>query len=102
MDEPFGALDAMTRERMNIELLRIWTAVRSVVIFVTHSIQEAVFLSDQVIVMTPRPGRVAGIIDIDLARPRDSRTMREPQFIEYMSQLRELIGLQVDSSATSD
>jgi NitT/TauT family transport system ATP-binding protein len=101
MDEPFGALDAMTRERMNIELLRIWRAVRSVVIFVTHSIQEAVFLSDQVVVMTPRPGRVASIIDIDLPRPRDSRTMREPQFVDYMSHLRELNGLQADRFTTA-
>ncbi len=71
MDEPFGALDAQTRSVMQEELLRIWQAHRATVLFVTHSVDEAVYLADRVVVLTPRPGRVRRLIDIKLDRPRD-------------------------------
>ena len=70
-DAPFGALDALTREQMQVDLLAMWQETQKTVLFVTHSISEAVFLSDRIIVMTPRPGKVREIIDVDLERPRD-------------------------------
>ena len=88
MDEPFGALDEMTRERLNLELLRIWQASGSTVIFVTHSISEAVFLSTRVVVMSPRPGRITGIVDVDLPQPRTERTREEPRFAELIREVR--------------
>ncbi|HWG57148.1 MAG TPA: ABC transporter ATP-binding protein [Gaiellaceae bacterium] len=88
MDEPFGALDEMTRERLNLELLRIWDASGSTVIFVTHSISEAVFLSTRVVVMSPRPGRITGIVDVDLPQPRTGRTREEPRFAELIREVR--------------
>jgi NitT/TauT family transport system ATP-binding protein len=91
MDEPFGALDEMTRERLNLELLRIWEASRSTVIFVTHSIAEAVFLSTRVVVMSPRPGRITGIVDIELPQPRTMRTREEPRFAELIRDVRRLL-----------
>jgi NitT/TauT family transport system ATP-binding protein len=91
MDEPFGALDEMTRERLNLELLRIWEASGSTVIFVTHSIAEAVFLSTRVVVMSARPGRVVGIVDIDLPQPRTADTREEPHFADLIREVRRLL-----------
>jgi len=91
MDEPFGALDEMTRERLNIELLDIWKRMQSTVVFVTHSISEAVFLSTRVVVMSPRPGRVAGIVPIDLSQPRTVDTREDPHFFELVTEVRELL-----------
>jgi NitT/TauT family transport system ATP-binding protein len=89
MDEPFGALDEMTRERLNLELLRIWDASGSTIVFVTHSIPEAVFLSTRVVVMSARPGRVASIVEIDLPQPRTAHTREEPRFFELVTEVRE-------------
>ena len=91
MDEPFGALDEMTRERLNMELLRIWDRSGSTVIFVTHSISEAVFLSTRVIVMSPRPGRITGIVDIDLPQPRTAETREHPRFFELVTAVRDTL-----------
>jgi NitT/TauT family transport system ATP-binding protein len=91
MDEPFGALDEMTRERLNMELLRIWEQAGSTIVFVTHSIAEAVFLSTRVVVMSPRPGRIADVVPIDLARPRTVETREQPRFFELVTQVRELL-----------
>jgi NitT/TauT family transport system ATP-binding protein len=91
MDEPFGALDEMTRERLNLELLSIWAKLESTVVFVTHSISEAVFLSTRVVVMSPRPGRIAGIVPIDLPHPRSVETREAPRFFELVTEVRELL-----------
>ena len=91
MDEPFGALDEMTRERLNLELLSIWETTRSTVVFVTHSISEAVFLSTRVVVMSPRPGRIAGVVPIDLPYPRTAETRDAPRFFELVTAVRELL-----------
>jgi len=88
MDEPFGALDALTREDMNLELLRIWEARKKTVLFVTHSIPEAVFLSDKVIVLSPRPSRVARIFDIALPRSREFSVCYTKEFGEYCGAIR--------------
>jgi NitT/TauT family transport system ATP-binding protein len=83
MDEPFGALDAITREKMNLELLRIWAESKKTVIFITHEINEAVFLSDRVVVLSARPSRMIDALDIDLPRPRTLDIRTSPRFGEY-------------------
>lgn len=89
MDEPFGALDAMTRDVMNLELLRIWQLQRKTVVLVTHSIEEALFLADRILVMSPRPGRLSETVEVTLPRPRDSATRHHPEFLRMSAHLRE-------------
>jgi NitT/TauT family transport system ATP-binding protein len=90
MDEPFAALDALTREEMNMELLRIWDLTKKAIVFVTHNIPEAVLLSDRIVVMTPRPGRVREIIEVDLPRPRSLSLMGNPRFGALADHIRSL------------
>ncbi len=91
MDEPFGALDEMTRERMNLELLKVWERTETTIIFVTHSIAEAVFLSTRVVVMSARPGRISAVIDIDLPRERGVETREMERYFHLVTQVREAL-----------
>jgi len=105
MDEPFGALDEMTRERMNSEVLRIWQQTGTTILFVTHSIPEAVFLSSRVVVMSPRPGRITKVIPIDLPRPRNEDTRETRRYFELVTVVREALrrgGGSLDDAATVD
>ena len=93
MDEPFGALDALTRERMNIELHRIWRETGTTVILVTHSVAEAVYLANRVVVMSPRPGRILETIDVPLGNNRDyAETIEKPEFVRIAARIRDLLG----------
>jgi NitT/TauT family transport system ATP-binding protein len=89
MDEPFGALDEMTRERLNAELLTLWSEMGTTIVFITHSIAEAVFLSTRVVVMSPRPGRIAHIVPIDLPSPRGELTRALPRYFQLISEVRQ-------------
>ena len=91
MDEPFGALDEITRERMNSELLSIWQNTGTTIVFVTHSIPEAVFLSTRVVVMSARPGRISQIIDVDLPYPRTIDTREQPRYYALLTKVREAL-----------
>jgi NitT/TauT family transport system ATP-binding protein len=105
MDEPFGALDEMTRERMNGEVLRIWERTGTTILFVTHSIPEAVFLSSRVVVMSARPGRITKVIDIDLPRPRNEDTRETRRYFELVTAVREALragGGSLDDAGTID
>lgn len=93
MDEPFGALDEFTRERLNLEIQRIWMQQRKTILFVTHNIAEAVFLSDQVLVMTPRPGRLARVVRVPFPRPREIRLMKSSEFASLVFEIREVLGV---------
>jgi NitT/TauT family transport system ATP-binding protein len=90
MDEPFGALDALTRDQLQVDLQRVWQESRKTVLFVTHSIAEAVFLSDRVVVMTPRPGRIREVLTIELPRPRDLDIRESPAFAHYVHRVNRL------------
>jgi NitT/TauT family transport system ATP-binding protein len=91
MDEPFGALDAFTRDEMNLLLLRLWGESGKTIAFVTHNISEAIFLADRVVVMTPRPGRLAHIYEIELPRPRTIEMTFEPEFIELIQEIKRTV-----------
>lgn len=87
MDEPFGSLDAMTKDELNVELLRIWRETEKTILFITHDLDEAVFLSDRVVVLSPRPGRIADDVEIDLDRPRTEDTRGSERFVELSAEL---------------
>ncbi|HEY8911588.1 MAG TPA: ABC transporter ATP-binding protein [Desulfosporosinus sp.] len=88
MDEPFSALDEFTREKLNEDLLSIWSKTKKTVIFVTHNIPESVFLSDRVVVLSPHPGRISAIVDINLPRPRNNSIRETPEFYDYVTKIR--------------
>lgn len=95
LDEPFGALDEFTRERLNLELLRIHAEVGATTMFVTHNISEAVFLADEILVMTPGPGRLAGVVEVPFGRPRDIDLMRTHEFTDAVFAVREMLGASI-------
>ncbi len=95
LDEPFGALDEFTRERLNVELLRIQRDMKATILFVTHNIQEAVFLADRVFVMTPRPGRLTEIVDVDLPRPREMSITKTEAFNDLAFRVRDILGASI-------
>jgi NitT/TauT family transport system ATP-binding protein len=88
MDEPFGALDAFTRDEMNLLLQEIWLETGKTIVFITHNIAEAVFLADRIMVMTPRPGRLASVFTIDLPRPRPLEVTAQPHFFELVAKIK--------------
>ena len=92
LDEPFGALDEFTRERLNIELLKIHADIGATTMFVTHNIAEAIFLADEVLVMTPRPGRLARVVEVPFEHPRQIGLMRSPDFNDLVFEVREILG----------
>jgi NitT/TauT family transport system ATP-binding protein len=94
MDEPFGALDALTREQLMLDLQRVWQDSPKTVLFVTHSVGEAVFLSDRVVVLTPRPARIQEVVEVDLPRPRGLKLRRSPAFVQYTERIVELLQAQ--------
>lgn len=98
MDEPFASLDAQTREIMQAELLRIWRSNRKTVLFVTHQIDEAVYLSDRVVVMTSRPGQIKAVVDVDIPRPRDLSVKRTPRFLELVDEVWKMIEEEVKAA----
>jgi NitT/TauT family transport system ATP-binding protein len=102
MDEPFSALDAQTREIMQTELLRIWESGRKTVVFITHQIDEAVFLSDRVVVLGRRPGRIRETVNIELARPRPFSIKRTPAFVAYVDRIWGMIEKDVRASLTEE
>jgi len=93
MDEPFGALDALTRDQMNVELMRIWSETKKATLLITHSVAEAVFLADRVLVMSGRPGSILADVRIDLPRPRHTSVRTTPAFGEYVRSLSALLGV---------
>jgi NitT/TauT family transport system ATP-binding protein len=99
MDEPFGALDEMTRERLNLELLGIWRQTGTTIVFVTHSIPEAVFLSTKVAVMSARPGRIVDLIDVDLPQPRNDLTREDPRYFSFITRVRESLRGRVEGAS---
>ena len=101
MDEPFGALDEFTRETMNLELLNLTRPQGITVLFVTHNISEAVFLADRVVVMSPRPGRISGIVEVPFGTQRQITVMREPHFTELVFRVRSMLGEEDGGDATT-
>jgi len=99
MDEPFGALDAFTRDEMNMLIQEIWMETGKTIAFVTHSIPEAIFLADRVVVMSARPGRVASVYDVDIPRPRSVEIQTEPEFIARVMEIKRRIDSQRGSTA---